>query len=478
MTPSSNQPSDSASLPNLYPQAMADLKAKQYPAALDGFNQVLKAEPTYAPGFLGRAIAQFHLGLARAAVADAQRAAQLQPSLASAPEVMAKAHTQLGNLAQAIAAYKQAARLYLTATPPDKNRAQSCITKAEQLQQDTQRPTVQGTIDPTLSSEAYLKRAIERCNAQDYAAALIDLNWLLQFEPDNVEALCHRAEVQGQLGQKEAAVRDMAKVLELEPENQAIKLRRACLRMTLGDAIGAIADLTHLMEPGKPNTRIFLHRAQAHQQLGHWEDAFKDYSNGLGAGVDEPALYQGRAEVRWETRDLDGAIEDFSHAATLWLNRGEGDRYRAILDRVEQLKQAQTAQKAEEEAAQANIIRIPVLYQQQGTPVVAAVFNEHHRVELTLSTGTPFTVIPRSLANQLDYTPMGSIWFRTVDGQTVQAETGCVQKIQVGLAETYLVRVVIAEWETAGYLGQSFFGAYDLRILADEIELHRRAPKS
>lgn len=456
---------------------MADLKAKRYQTALDGFNQVLKGEPTYAPGFLGRAIAQFHLGLARAAVTDAQRAAQLQPSLASAQEVMAKAQRQLGNSTQAIAAYKQAAHLYLAATPPDKKRAQSCITHAQQLQQDIKRPSVQGTIDPMLSSEAYLNRAIERYHAQDYAAALVDLNWFLQFEPENLEALYRRAEVLGQLNQKEAAVRDMAKVLALAPENREFKFRRACLRINLGDATGAIADLNSLMEPGEPNTQIFLHRARAHQQLGHWEDAFKDYSNGLGAGVDEPALYQGRAEVRWETRDLEGAIEDFTHAATLWLNQGKGDRYREILERVEQLKLAQTAQKAEEEAAQANVIRIPVLYRLQGTPVVAVVFNKHHRVELTLSTGSSFTVIPRSLAQELDYTPMGSVWCRTVDGQTVQAETGCVQTIQVGLAETHLVRVIIAEWDTVGYLGQSFFGAYDLRILPDEIELHRRSPQ-
>ncbi len=453
---------------------MADLKAKNFQAALTGFNQVLKLEPTFAPGFLGRAIAQFHLGLVRAAIADAQRAAQLQPGLAAAYELMGKAQSQLGNSAQAIAAYKQAVHQYLAATPPDKVRAQTCITQAEQLQQRLERPNLAVTIDPSLSPEAYLQRAIARMEQGDLAAALIDLNWLLQFEPSNLEALCRRAEVSGQLGRKNDAVRDMAQVLKLDPDSRELKLRRACLRMTLGDAQGAIAELTALMEPDQPNTQIFLHRGRAHQQLGHWDDAFKDYSNGLGAGVDEPALYQGRAEVRWETRDLEGAIEDYTQAATLWLNRGAGDRYQQLLERIDQLRQAHAAQEAEKAAAQARQIRVPILYRRQGAPVVAALVNDRHSIELTIATSSTFTVLPRSLIAQLDFTPTGMVWCQGLDGQVEQAEAGYVQKIQVGGAIAHFVRIVVAEWDAVGFLGQSFFGDYDLHILPDEIEFNRR----
>jgi len=184
--------------------------------------------------------------------------------------------------------------------------------------------------------------------------------------------------------------------------------------------------------------------------------------------------------VRWETRDLEGAIEDYTHAATLWLNRGKGELYQKILQQIEQLQQAQTAQVAAETAAQERLIRVSILHRLKGIPVVTArVAGQQSElsIEISLSTSSPFTIVPRQIAERLGYTPMDMVWFCSIDGKVREAQTGCVKKIQLGKAIAYFVRIIIAEWDTTSLLGQNFFAEYDLHILADEIELHRRDSK-
>ncbi|NJM56897.1 MAG: hypothetical protein HC857_04915, partial [Synechococcales cyanobacterium RU_4_20] len=102
-------------------------------------------------------------------------------------------------------------------------------------------------------------------------------------------------------------------------------------------------------------------------------------------------------------------------------------------------------------------------------------FDDRHRAELIVDTGSRFTVISRAIATQIDFTPTELLWYQGMDGRIVQAQGGYVQKIQVGGATAYFVRVVVAEWERPiGYLGQNFLGEYDLRILPDEIEFEQR----
>jgi len=130
-----------------------------------------------------------------------------------------------------------------------------------------------------------------------------------------------------------------------------------------------------------------------------------------------------------------------------------------------------------EAAAQERLVRVPILYRLQGIPVVTTKVEGQRSavsIEMSVSTSSPFTVVPRHIAERLGYTPMGIVWCRSVDGEIRQAQTGCVKKIEIGRAIAYFVRIIIAKWNTTSFLGQNFFAEYDLHILADEIELHRR----
>ncbi|MEM1370332.1 MAG: hypothetical protein AAGG02_20485 [Cyanobacteria bacterium P01_H01_bin.15] len=65
--------------------------------------------------------------------------------------------------------------------------------------------------------------------------------------------------------------------------------------------------------------------------------------------------------------------------------------------------------------------------------------------------------------------------FLQIPGESaVPISNGWVRSIRVQAAVAMNVRVAIASNFSAGFLGQDFLANYDVRILANEVELHRR----
>lgn len=87
-----------------------------------------------------------------------------------------------------------------------------------------------------------IDRSITLAAAEDYAAAVADLDRAASLAPERAEILVLRAAAYRKLGETSKALPDIARALTLEPDNAEARLERGILRQMAGDAKGARAD--------------------------------------------------------------------------------------------------------------------------------------------------------------------------------------------------------------------------------------------
>ncbi|MEO0457336.1 MAG: tetratricopeptide repeat protein [Cyanobacteria bacterium P01_A01_bin.114] len=444
-----------------YQQALQDIQAGRFEAAIAQLERLLQADPAQPELWQAKAVALLSADQTEAAVVAVEQAIRLNPQLASAHRLLGKARTQLKNTPGAITAYKQAARCYLD--QQDKIAAQACLTQIERLKPQ---PT-----PPLISLTSFLDQVVVKRRQGHYREALEDLNWLLQFEPKNVQAIAQRALLQAHLHNRQSAVRDMARAINLSPDDPTLRLQRGQMRLSLGDPQGAISDFSPLLQVTAIDAvQVYTLRGQAYQQLKDSDSAFKDFSNALGIDANNAECYQARGSLYEAMGSLEDAIADYRQAATLYLDQGDWFAHQGLQRQIQALDPKIQAQKDEA----SRLIRVPIKYLVGSTPIIEVIFNGSCPFDMVLDTGAGITQLTQQMADLLNVVPTGTKRFRVADGWIVENPVGFVRSVAIDRAQVSDLEVAICATATEGLLGQNFLWRYDVRILRTEVELYLR----
>ena len=326
--------------------------------AIADYNQALRVNPEAPEIYMTRSIAKIAIADIAAAQLDIAQALKFAPKLPTAYQLLGWIYRQQNQTEQAIAAYKQAANLFIELR--DEVNCRLCIESYKSLEANLPPATVD-----------ILARVQQKIDRGDYANALIDLNWLLQVEPKNVQAFCLRGLTLAKLGDPQQAFKDLNQALFLEPQNLEVRIGRGTIRSEIGDAQGAIADFDQLLREYPSNHQIYEYRAKARLKLKEYRAAIEDFSRAIALVTDNPNLYRDRADGRYDFGDLEGAIADYQIAANIWFNQGQMESYGYAVDRVnlwrsELAQQSQANKRKQSEAAAAiDLMQMPSLELQQ-----------------------------------------------------------------------------------------------------------------
>lgn len=121
------------------------------------------------------------------------------------------------------------------------------------------------------------------------------------------------------------------------------------------------------------------------------------------------------------------------------------------------------------------VFRVPIKRRSGRTPVIDVTFNGGQSFEMIVDTGASKTLITQTMANILNLTPSGNISATIADGSQIEFKTSQVNSITAGNVVAKNVEVAIAPKAEIGLLGHDFFGNYDVKILQNIVEFHRRA---
>lgn len=120
------------------------------------------------------------------------------------------------------------------------------------------------------------------------------------------------------------------------------------------------------------------------------------------------------------------------------------------------------------------VFRIPIKRRSGRIPVIDVTFNGSQSFEMIVDTGASSTLITQTMAELLNLKPSGIVNASIADGSQIEFQTSKIRSITAGGVVAKDVEVAIAPKAKIGLLGHDFFGNYDVRILENIVEFHRR----
>ena len=147
-----------------------------------------------------------------AAIADFERALEIDPNLTGTYCNRGNAKNNMGDYAAAIADFDRA------------------------LEVDSK------------DAFAHNNRGIAKQNMGDYAAAVADFDRALEIDPNLTAAYSNRGAVKTSMGDYAAALADIKRALEIDPKNAEAYCNRGAVKNSMGDDAGAIADFYRALE--------------------------------------------------------------------------------------------------------------------------------------------------------------------------------------------------------------------------------------
>ncbi len=313
--------------------------------ALADYSQALRLQPS-PEGHLGRALLYLAVGELQGAVMDAEQALLLSSNLPAAHHLLGTAYRRQGKVPAAIAAYKQAAKLYVA--EKDKLNAQRCLDAIMQLQSPSPDPAASAgsgsvaPVQPLVNPEQFFQQILHKVQQGNHRDALTDLDWLILSDPSNAEAYCQRGIVYSKIGRRKEAIRDLTEASRLAPQDPKVLLYRAMVRLELEDARGAIAELMQIINhhSASVNADVYFLRGNAYSQIQDYRRAIEDYARALHLAPTNPEIYYQCGKAREAFGDRAGALSNLQQAANLWLTQGNAVKYDQALDTINTLQAA------------------------------------------------------------------------------------------------------------------------------------------
>ena len=171
-----------------------------YPAAIADFDRALEINPKYAEAYNNRGVAKHNMGDYALAIVDFNEALSIDRDFAAAYNNCGLAQSSMGEHAAAIADFDRALK-----------------------------------VDPQYA-EAYNNRGLAKTKTGDHAAAIADFDKALEINPQFADAYSNRGGSKDCMGDHTAAIADFDQVLKIDPEHKsAIHNRAVALALQASD---------------------------------------------------------------------------------------------------------------------------------------------------------------------------------------------------------------------------------------------------
>jgi len=172
-------------------------------------------------------------------------------------------------------------------------------------------------LDSGTLSVALVERAEFRRAAEDYAAALADLNRAIGLRPDEAWVLASRGEANLAMQSYADAITDFTSAIKLDPDESEYLVSRADAFRALGQYGDALADLTEAMKIDPGDAGIVARRALTYLASEMYQETVTDANDAVTLGMSEDVISVVRGYAYKALGSHELAINDFSRAIVL-----------------------------------------------------------------------------------------------------------------------------------------------------------------
>ncbi|MDR0758231.1 MAG: tetratricopeptide repeat protein [Tannerella sp.] len=274
------RPNDRPMMANM---AIACLQNKNYDEAEIAFGELISAYPKLSLGYLTRGVMYLEKGDTARAMADLNKAVEIDPYYAPCYGNRAILLYQTGHLNEALADLNEAIRLN------------------------------------TRESGYYINRGLVRYEMNDLRGAMADYDQVIAIDSHNLIARFNRGLLRFQVGDNNRAIEDFDVVIMHEPDNYMAYYNRALINMEIGEFASAVLDFNIVLEQYPNFIPGYFSRAEAKRKLNDAAGSEKDYWTALNLeeknnrNETSDKTGQGRSEEEEKTRQKsDKNIDKFN----------------------------------------------------------------------------------------------------------------------------------------------------------------------
>jgi tetratricopeptide (TPR) repeat protein len=167
---------------------------------------------------------------------------------------------------------------------------------------------------PPPDAEFYVRRAIDRHRAGDWAGAWEDDSKAIQLNPTLPVPFANRGILKVVQKDFKGALTDLNEALRLDPRFADAYRNRGYVKDELGDPDGALDDFSMAVQINPRDAAAWRHRGTLHHRKGNLEGALSDYTQAVELDPSDPTSWSGRGGIHRAQKDLPAAIADFTRA--------------------------------------------------------------------------------------------------------------------------------------------------------------------
>jgi tetratricopeptide (TPR) repeat protein len=157
----------------------------------------------------------------------------------------------------------------------------------------------------------------------DLDGAILDYNRAIRFDPKYAYAYYDRGLAKKQKSDLDGAIADYNRVIELDPRFAKAYCDRGVAKRRKGDLDGAISDYDRTVELDPKYAIAYFNRGNAKDDKGDLEGAIADYDRGIELNPKDSKAYYYRAEVHAKKKEYDAVVADSLRAIELDPKNGD-----------------------------------------------------------------------------------------------------------------------------------------------------------
>jgi tetratricopeptide (TPR) repeat protein len=181
-----------------------------------------------------------------------------------------------------------------------------------------------------LNARAHNNLGVILIEAEEYPAALVELEQAIALKPGEAQHYYNRGLVYDRTGQDAAALADFTRALERDSEYADAYYCRGIVHERLGQPEAAIRDYTATVELQPTWAVAFYNRGICRHRLGEYNHAVDDFTQAIELEPDSVQNYNNRGATYLLLKRFDLAAQDFSKVLELQPDLGAAYQHRAV----------------------------------------------------------------------------------------------------------------------------------------------------
>lgn len=332
-----NSKNTAPSADDWYLQAQNKSEQGDYQGAIADFNKAINLNPKYQQAFNGRGIAYSKLKEYSQALADYDKAIALEP------EDSKKVYFNRGvtfaktkQYPQAIADYSQAITINPTNGKAYNNRG-TIYNKLRDYKKAIS-DFNQAIAINSKDAIAYYNRGLAYYDLKKYPQAIADFDKAIQYDPKNAVSYNNRGNIYFALKEYQKAIVDLDQAISLNPKYVDGYFNRGNVYKRLKQYPKALADYATAIKLDPGYAAIYNNRAGVYKALKELPKAKADYDTAISLKPDNGATYFNRGILHAITQKFALAKKDFQMAAKLFKQQNNPAGYRKAVQALKRLK--------------------------------------------------------------------------------------------------------------------------------------------